>query len=134
METDEALGAMNRTDVAFPLMALEGYSYRFKDQGSDNLMKVRHCGFMLLDTVTDRSDFAAMHSKWDALEVIGDDILIKMRADKRNPLTPVIRNIDFTEIEALLIQNEIGNTIGIRYLFPIDSPISSDVDETKWNL
>lgn len=132
METDEALGAMNRTDVEFPLLALEGFRYSFTDNNADNLMKNREGGFMLLDRIADRSDFDEMHTRWDALEGIGDDILLRMRADKRNPATPVIRNIDFNSIEALLIQNEMGNTIGIRYLFTTSSPIGSDVDSSNW--
>ena len=133
METDEALGAMNRQDVEFPLLALEGFRYGFTDNRADNLMKNREGGFMLLQRIKDVSDFATMHQLWDELEEIGDDILIKMRADKRNPLTPVIRDLDFNSIEALLIRNEIGYTIGSRYLFNISSPASTDVDESKWN-
>lgn len=132
IEVDEALSAINRTDFEFPILALEGFSYGFTDQRADNLIKNREGAFMLLDKISDKSDYAALHDTWDALEEIGDDILIRMRADKRNPDTPVIRAIDFNSINANLIQNELGNTIGIRYLFTISSPVNTDVDFSNW--
>lgn len=133
MEVDEALAGINRTDVAYPMLILEGFRYGFTDNHSDNLLKNREGGFILLDKISDISDFDALHQKWDELEEIGDDILIKIKADKRNPETPVVRDFDFNAVDASLIKNEIGNTIGIRYLFTITSPKNNDVDETKWN-
>lgn len=132
MEIDEVLAGINRTDVAYRMLILEGFKYGFTDNKSDNLLKNREGGFILLDRISDMSDFDAIHIKWDELEVIGDDILMKIKADKRNPNTPVVRDFDFASVDASLIKNEIGKTVGIRYLFTISSPISNDVDLSKW--
>lgn len=131
-EIDEVLSGINRTDVNYPMLILEGYSIDYTDNRSDNILKNRRGYFVLLDSVPDASDYATVHEKWDALERIGDDILARIRADKRNPLTPVVSAFDFSSVDARLIMNEIGSTVGIRYSFAITSPAPSDVDTDKW--
>ncbi len=131
-ELDEVLNGINRTDVSYPMLVLEAYSYDFTDNKSDNIIKNRSGAFMLLDHCPDISDYTLVHTIWDKLEVIADDILIKIKSDKHNPLTPVIRNFEFSSVEVKLIANEIGNSIGLRITFTISSPILSDVDETRW--
>ena len=132
MEIDEVLGGINRTDANYKMLILEGYSFDYTDNKSDNILKNRRGYFILLDHISDVSDFYTIHQKWDELEKIGDDIMAKIKADKRNPLTPVVSTIDISQTEAQLIMNELGNDVGIRYSFVISSPAPSDVDETRW--
>lgn len=132
MEVDEVLAGINRTDVAYPMLILEGYGYDFTNNKSDNLLKNRRGAFMLLDHVSDISDFDAIHAVWDHMEEIGDEILVRMRSDKRNPLAPVIRDFQFSSSEATLIANEIDGNYGIRYTYTLTSPRSNDVDPEKW--
>lgn len=131
-ELDEVLNGIQRTDVAFPMLILEGYSYDYIDNKSDNILKNRSGAFILLDNCSDISDYSHVHEIWDKLETIADDILIKIKSDKRNPLTPVIRGFEFSSVESKLIANEIGKSIGIRLTFTISSPIQTDIDPEKW--
>jgi len=132
MELDEVLGGINRTDVAFPMLILEGYSFDYTDNRSDNLLKNRRGAFMLIDHLSDRSDYDRMHQIWEKMESIGDDLLARIRADKRNPLTPAVRAFDFSNVEAGLIMSELGNQVGLRFTYSLTSVQSTDVDETKW--
>jgi hypothetical protein len=131
-EIDEVLAGINRTDVNYPMLILEGYSYDYTDNRSDNVLKNRQGAFVLLDHIPDSSDFAKIHDTWDALEVIGDDIFAKIKADKRDNAAPVVRNFDFSSVNANLIMNEIGSTAGIRFTFTITSPATTDIDPDKW--
>jgi hypothetical protein len=131
-ELDEVLTGINRTDVAYPMLILEGYSFDFTDNKSDNILKNRSGAFILLDHCPDISDYGKVHEIWDNLETIADDILIKIKSDKRNSLTPVVRGFEFSSVESKLIANEIGNSIGIRITFTISSPVSSDIDTLRW--
>ena len=131
-ELDEFLNGINRTDIAYPLLALEGYSFDYTDNKSDNIIKNRSGAFMLLDHCPDISDYQNVHDIWDRLETIADDILIRIKTDKRNPLTPVIRGFEFSSVESRLIANEVGNSIGIRITFTISSPSPSDIDGSRW--
>ena len=132
MEIDEVLAGINRTDVNYPMLILEGYSFEFTDNNSDNLLKNREGYFVLLDHISDISDMDAIHQKWDELEEIGTDILIKIKADKRSRSVPVVQNFSFQSVNASLIRNQIGNDVGIRFGFTITSPTVNDVDLTKW--
>lgn len=132
-EIDEVLAGINRSDVNYPLLILEGYSYGFTDNKSDNLLKNREGAFVLLDHVSDATDYDKIHETWDALEQIGDDLLMKMKADKLNPLTPVVRSFDFASVQAHLIMNEVGNSAGIRYTFTLTGAVSTEVNAERWD-
>lgn len=131
-ELDEVLAGINRTDVAYPMLILEGYSFDYTDNKSDNIIKNRSSAFILLDHCPDISDYNNVHEIWDNLESIADDILVRMKADKRNPLTPVVRGFEYSGIEAKLIANEIGNSIGIRINFMISTPLITDTQTNRW--
>jgi hypothetical protein len=132
MEIDEVLEGINRTDVAYPMLILEGYSFDFTDNKSDNLLKNRQGAFILLDHISDNSDHNTIHQKWDELEEIATEILVKIKSDKLNPLTPVVRNFDFESVNVSLILNQIGNDVGVRITYTITSPVTNDPNPGKW--
>lgn len=131
-ELDEVLNGIQRNDVAYPMLVLEGYGYDYTDNKSDNILKNRSGAFILLDHCPDISDYTQVHEIWDNLESIADDILIKIKFDKRNPLTPVVRGFDLSSVDSKLIANEIGNSIGIRITFNISAPVATDIDKLRW--
>jgi len=131
-EIDEVLGGLNRTDVNFPMLILEGYSFSFVDNRSDNPIKNRTGAFVLLGKIEDQTDYEAVHEVWDELEAIGDDILARIRYDKQQRDVPVVRNFPLENVTANLILNEIGNHAGIRYTFTISSPFDTEYDADKW--
>ena len=131
-EIDEVLAGLNRTDSEYPMLILEGYHYDFTDNRSDNILKNRRGAFTLLQKITDITDHDEIHQAWDDLEQIGDDILALIKADKYNPLTPVVRDFQFSSVDARTILNEIGNDAGIRYSFTLTSPAPADVDASRW--
>jgi hypothetical protein len=132
MEIDEVLEGINRTDVAYPMLILEGYSFEFTDNKSDNLLKNRQGAFILLDHISDNSDHNSIHQKWDELEEIATELLLKIKSDKLNPLTPVVRNFDFASVNVALLLNQIGNDVGVRITYTITSPVTIDLNPEKW--
>jgi len=116
----------------FPALILEGYSFMIEDRGSDNPVKHRICAFMLLDKVSGQLNYDNLHETWDKLETIGDDIICRIRADKRTPGSP-IRDFSMSSVEANLLGfKEFGNLAGIRYIFTIDAFYPSDVNPERW--
>ena len=75
-----------------------------------------------------------MHQLWDHLETICDDIIVRIKADKRNPDAKTIRDFDLGSVNVALIANENDKNYGVRCTFTISSPLSSDVNPEKWNL
>lgn len=132
MEVDEVLGGINRTDVKYPFLILEGYSYDFTDSKSDNLLKNCRGAFILMDHVPDSSDYETIQQVWENMEEIGDELLVRMKADKRNPLAPAVRDFDFSSVEAMLIANDLDGNYGIRYSYVITSPRTNEIDPEKW--
>ena len=132
MEVEEVLAGINRTDVCYPFFILEGYSFSYLDHNSDNLIKNRRGAFMLIDRVSDPTDIDAIHRVWDHMEEIGDEIILKIKSDKRNPLENAIRDFDFSSVEAVLIANELEGNYGIRFSYIISSLQNMSPDFTKW--
>jgi len=131
LELDEFYTGL-RDDVNYPALVLEGYDYDFTDPKSDNVLKNRNGAFMLIDHCSEDDDFDRMHEIWDALEEIGDDILIKILADKRDRTVTTVRDFDLNNVEATLIANDVDQNYGIRFSFRISTHKSNDVNLAKW--
>ncbi len=132
MEVDEVLAGINRTDVKYPFLVLEGYSYEFTDNKSDNLLKNRRGAFILVDHVPDNSDYDAIQKAWDNMEEIGDEILRKILADKRNPLFPVVRDFEISGVETQLLASDVNNDYGVRFSYTITSAFIKEPNLEKW--
>jgi len=131
-ELDEVLTGLKK--VNYPALILEGYRYSLTDKQSDNVMKERSGAFMLLGHLNDIGDFDAMHQLWDQLETICDDIIIRIKSDKRNPNAMAIRDFDLGSVNVALIANENDKNYGVRCTFTISSPLCSDVNPERWNI
>jgi len=129
-ELDEVLTSLR--DIETPCLILEGYKFSFTDNKSDNILKTRSGAFILLDHVKDIGDYDLIHSTWDNLEDIGDDILARIKADKNNPESPV-KNFPIENLEGHLLSTEMGNYYGIRFTFDIVCRFNADVDPERWN-
>ena len=128
-ELDEVLTSLR--DIETPCLIMEGYKFSFTDNKSDNILKTRSGAFILLLHVANIDNYNAIHSAWDTLEQIGDDVLARIRADKRNPVSPV-RNFPIESVEASLLGTEMGDFYGIRFTFDIVCTFDADVDKSRW--
>lgn len=130
-ELDEVLSGIP-VAMNYPVLILEGYNFKLGDHKSDNPLKVRFGAFMILDHVKDIGDYDHIHSVWDTMEVIGDDIIGRIRADKRNTTAPV-QSIDINSFEGNLIASELGSHYGIRYTFAIECPFKPELGPERWS-
>ncbi len=132
LELDELLSGLNRTDIAYPLLVLEAYSYKFTDHNSDNVLKNRSIAFMLIDHVSDAGDYTAIHATWDKLETIADELFRRIRADKRNPAINAVRDFQIDDVEAEIVYTELNSHTGLRFTFDIKSTFVTDINPDKW--
>jgi hypothetical protein len=129
-ELEEVLTSLK--NINYPAFILEGYRYGLIDKLSDNVLKQRSGAFMIISHLSDVSDFDTMHDIWDDLESICDDIIIRIKTDKRDPSISAIKNFDLDSVEVTLIANEIDNNFGIRCTFTVSSPLSMEVNPHVW--
>jgi hypothetical protein len=128
-ELDEVLTDMR--DIKTPCLILEGYKFRFIDAKSDNPLKVRSGAFILIDKLEDQGNYDKLHELWDKLEVTGDDLIARIKADRRDPSSP-IKNIDLESVDGSLISNEFNNYNGIRYTWDVTCQFDATVKFDKW--
>lgn len=129
-ELEEVLSGLP-SEVRYPALILEGYRFGFDDDKSDNPVKKREGAFILIDHIPDPGDFSAIHEVWDELELIGDDILARIRYDKSNRTSPV-RDFRLPSVSGTLLATEFGGLYGIRFTFEITNFFPYSLDETKW--
>ena len=128
-EVDEVLTDLR--DIETPCLIMEGYKFSFTDNKSDNILKTRGGAFILLDHVKDIGDFNAIHTAWDNLEAIGDDVLARIKSDRNVSSSPV-QNFPFESVEGQLISTEFGNFYGIRFTFDIVCKFNNEVEPSRW--
>lgn len=132
MEIDEFATGLP-SQVRFPAIMLESYTYNLIDRKSDNPVKVREGAFVLMDYVKDMGDYDLMHQKWDKLEAIGDEIIARLRKDKRNINSPM-RDLNLDSVTATLITfPDVNNVVSIRYSYEIQSAFQQDITDEKWD-
>lgn len=130
-ELDEVLTGVC-TGIKYPALILEGYDFNYSESNSDNIRKKRSGAFILIDKVSDRKDFNRIHEVWDAMELIGDDILVKMKADKESRLVPVLRDFNINECNgAPLAVAELGQ-YGVRFTFNLGCAVNNIVNTERW--
>lgn len=129
-EIDEVISGLG--SINYPALILEAYAIEYADNLSDNVQKNRKGAFILLGNVPDRGDYEAIHELWDELESIGDDILARIRADKRKRNVPAVRNFDISNTQVSIIANRVGNDYGLRYEFELGSVANTDVNPDRW--
>lgn len=130
-EVEELLVGMI-TKIKYPALVLEGYDFMYQDSGSDNVIKKRNGAFMLLTHVTDPLDFNAIAQAIDRMEKIGDDILVRMRADKASRAVPVLRGFNIYESDGLMLKVAQTGQYGLRFSFSLSSPVNNNVDTARW--
>jgi hypothetical protein len=130
LELDEVFTALPQK-ARFPLLVLESYSFSINDNKSDNFIKQRQGAFMIIDKIADIGNFDQIHQKWDELEEIGDDILARIREEKKVALSPV-RNFNMDSVDANLLMNAGNNTVAMRFTYDIESRFNETVNPSKW--
>ena len=130
-ELDEVLTGMCGK-MAYPALILEAYDFSYRESNSDNIRKVRSGAFILLMKVKDMKDFNAIHEAWDECEEIGEDILLKIKADKESRLYPVLRYFNISECNGSpLAGGELGQ-FGMRFSFSMENAVNGEVNADKW--
>jgi hypothetical protein len=130
-ELDEVLTGLC-SNIKYPALILEGYDFNYSESNSDNIRKKRSGAFILIDKVKDMKDYNKIHEVWDSMEVIGDDLLVKMKADKESRQVPVLRDFNINECEGVpLAVPQLGQH-GVRFTFNLTSPVNNIVDKSRW--
>ena len=129
-EIEEVLSGLK--SINYPALILEGYSCDFNDSLSDNILKNRNGAFILIDHLSDLGDFEKMHEIWNDLEVIADDIILRIKADKRDSSNKTIKDFKIDSVEYSLLANEQDRNFGIRCTFTISYPLTAVRENTCW--
>jgi hypothetical protein len=130
-ELDEVLSGMC-SNIKYPALILEGYDFNYSESNSDNIRKKRSGAFILIDRASDPKDYNRIHEIWDEMEEIGEDILIKMKADKESRLVPVLRDFNINECDGVPLSVLQLGQHGVRFTFNLSSPVNNIIDSSKW--
>ena len=130
-ELDEVLTGL-AAGINYPALILEAYDFNYQESTSDNIRKERSGAFMLIDVVKDLKDFDRIHEVWDEMEQIGDEILVRMKADKESRLYPVLRGFDIGKCYGIPMSVAKLGQHGMRFSFSVECGVNGDIDISKW--
>lgn len=130
-ELDDVLTGISAS-INYPALVLEGYDLNYKDNKSDNLQKQRNGAFILLGYVGDSDDHAKIHATWDQLEEIGEELILKIKKDKKDKAVQVVKDFDLNEVDGTLLSVEEAGHYGIRFTYGITSTRNNEINPDKW--
>jgi len=131
-ELEEFMTGM-KSQIHYPAMILEGYEFSFIDNGSDNVHKSINGAFMLIDKVSDSGDYDSIHTLWDNLEAIGDEIIIRILDDKRQRNIDVLSYFHISDVSGIPLTDMKLTHYGFRYDFKLSFPLVNDINPDSWN-
>lgn len=115
----------------FPAVIMESWDFRMSDNHADQIDKNRTCALLILQRVTDSTDFDAIDDAYEITEYIADDFINRMIRDRRTRQIPVIRDIDFNTVEGIRISPQPLH-YGIRLTFSLTSLVNQNVNKAAW--
>jgi len=130
---DEDIEAKLRSLIEYvPCILIKDYDFRFQDNGADNLHKIRSVELIVVDQRGRNETLQGIYDVWEKTEEIGDELIMRMKHDKRQLVKPII-NFDLNNVQGAPANIGVGGLFGTMYSIPIGSVRSNDPDNTKWS-
>lgn len=116
-----------------PCVMVKDYDFRFVDNKSDNLHKMREIEFLILDKIGRSSSSNDVYDIWESVEEIGDEFIVRMKADKAARRNTAVINFDLNQVKGVPVDLTSGGLYGISYTVPVSSIRTNDPDTDKWS-
>lgn len=115
-----------------PCILVKDYDFRFADNGADNLFKIRAVEMIVVDQLGRNATLADIHDVWEATEEIGDEMVMRIRHDKRK-LVKAVANFNMNDVQGVPVDVGVAGLYGTMYTIPIASVRSNDPQPDKWS-
>lgn len=129
---DEILTGLQK-EVNYPYISREKGDYKYYDNGSDSVFKKREVALNFIHHITDTTDFQLKQQKEDELEVIIDDFLNQMNADRITRKHSFLKDFNFNSVEVISIPMTVNSDFGFFVKFEITNYHNFNVDLNNWN-
>lgn len=130
-EADQEKSSARNLIKNVPCILLKDYDFSFTDQRADNLHKVREIDFIVIDKITRGTK--DVYEVWERTEEIGDEILVRMKDDKRNQRNQAIIDFDLDNVRGVPVDVGEAGLYGTSYTIQVSSVRNNDPDVDKWN-
>ena len=117
---DEFLNGLG--NVQYPALLLQNYSYRLSDTSlSDNRMKSRNIGFLVIDNCTDMDNYARIDEIFTEMESIADDIVKRIQGDGNYTPVALVQDFSAGSVEGVQVMNYADGNYGVFISLTITS-------------
>ena len=135
MDVNEPLTAFH-SDMKFPMLILHALSGKIQAQNLDNVLDNIQGGFMILDFLSDPTDFNEEMALLDRMKSCGMDIILKMQHDSmlQAPMsnTP-LKGFNFNSVNYQMIDGIWDKCFGFMFTFSIDTNLSQSYNPFLWS-
>lgn len=115
-----------------PCIIVKDYDFTLKDDRSDNLHKEREIEFLVVDKLGRNASMNDVYAVWDMTEEIGDECLVKMKADKRSMGHLPVIDFNLNGVRGVPVDLEVSGLYGTSYTLRISTSRSTSPDPNKW--
>lgn len=116
-----------------PCVMVKDYDFHFVDNKSDNVHKVREIEFLVIDKKGRSTTTEDTYNTWERVEEIGDEMIIRMKDDKRHRRNNAVVNFDLNQVRGIPVDLTFGGLFGMSYSVPVNSIRSNDPEPDKWS-
>lgn len=115
---EEFLNGM-QTSVNYPALLLDKYDFKYDDNGSDSVRKIRTVAFIICDHNPDGEDYEKTDAIQDSCELIVDKIYNRLRKDIAPPFDQeFLRYAQMSNVQVSPVENYADGNYG--YFVTID--------------
>lgn len=115
-----------------PCIMVKDYDFRFQDNGADNVHKVREVEVIVVDHIGRNKTLNDIYAVWESTEEIGDELIMRMKYDKRR-LVPAVIGFNLSNVMGQPVNMGVSGLFGTQYTIPVNSVRSNDIDKTQWS-
>ncbi len=107
-----------QTSVNYPALLMDKYDFKYNDNGSDDVNKVRSIAFLLIDNAKDTEDYERIDNIYNDMELIVDKIINRIRRDIHHPKNDFLKFSNMNNIEVTPVNNYADGNYG--YFVTVD--------------
>jgi len=110
-----------QTNVTYPAMLLDRYSFKYDDSAYDSYTKLRDIGILIIDQASAMDDYTKQEQIYNDTELLIDTLIRKMQADKQPPGNDVVMQFRMSNVEVSPVSNFADGNYGYFISFNIES-------------
>lgn len=112
-----------------PCIIVKDYDFSYSDNRSDQIEKKREVDMMVVGKLGKSATAETIQAVWEITEEIGEEILMRIKKDKR----PEARSLNLNNVKGAPADLEMDSLYATIFTIPLSSFRNNDITPGKWS-